>query len=75
MRTTTNKKDDTERGGRIMSPHKLIKKEGLGRLRGHWPAALGALLIPAAVGTLLAMAAGAAAFVAVARLTGQSDDP
>ena len=40
-----------------MSPHKIIKKEGIGRLRGHWPAALGTLLIPAAVGVLLAMAA------------------
>ena len=53
-----------------MSPHKIIKKEGLGRLRGHWPAALGTLLIPAAVGTLLAMAAE---FVYV--LTGFYDDP
>lgn len=53
-----------------MSPHKLIKKEGLGRLRGHWPAALGALLIPAAVGTLLAMAAE---FLYV--LLGFFDDP
>ena len=39
------------------NPHQLIKKEGLGRLRGHWPAALGLLVIPAATGVLLAMAA------------------
>ena len=34
-----------------------------------------ALAAAVSLSTLLAMAAGAAAFVAVARLTGQSDDP
>lgn len=40
-----------------MTPQKLIKKEALGRLRGHWPSALGVLCLPAAVWVLTAFAA------------------
>lgn len=36
-----------------MSPNKLIKAEARGRLSGHWPSALGVLVLPASVLVLL----------------------